>query len=240
MVRVVSTVTVKWELQLLGSWELRRGAQPVEVGARQQRFLAALALLGQRSRSYLAAVLWPESSEARAAGSLRTCMFEVSHQLPHLIRTTNGTLALEDDVSVDVGAVRRLIHEIHTSGAVADPLDAVDLLAVADLLPGWYEDWIVFAQERLTQERLAALEHLATVSLERDDPALAIRAANAAVAIEPLRESAHLLLVRAHLHAGNYASAHQAHLRVQDMLERELGVGVSPRFRELLASARPR
>lgn len=234
-----STISMRWSLRLLGSWELRRGTEYVDVSVRQQRFLAALAILGPRSRGYLASLLWPDSSETHAAGSLRTCMFEVSHRLPRLIRSTTAAVALEDDVDVDIDLVRRIIREIHATHDTAMSIDPVDALSDADVLPGWYEDWIDFAREQLAQERLSALETLALSHLERENADLAIRAANAAVAIEPMRESAHLLLVRGHLLAGNYASATSAHQRIKRRLEHELGVAATPQFEELLANARP-
>jgi DNA-binding SARP family transcriptional activator len=55
-----------------------------------------------------------------------------------------------------------------------------------------------------------------------------------AAAIEPLRESAQLILLRGHLEAGNNAWALQAFHDFRVRLRRELGVSPSPRFAELL------
>ncbi|MFD4422235.1 BTAD domain-containing putative transcriptional regulator [Agromyces sp. NPDC058484] len=224
-----------WELRLFGSWGLARDAEPVDVGLRQQRLIAALALLGPRSRRHLASLLWPESSEVHAAGNLRTCLFEVSHQLPALIRRNAGSVAMSEGVSVDVDALRRLVRGLASNGDASTRADLVDALSGADLLPDWYEDWVVFEQERWTQERLSALDVFAEHSIARGDPDPAIRAAMAAIAIEPLRESAHLRLVEGHLLAGNHVAAAIAYRRLRDDLERELGVEPSSRFAELLA-----
>jgi hypothetical protein len=43
-----------WELDLLTHWQLRLAGKPVQVAFRQQRILAALALLGSRPRQVLA------------------------------------------------------------------------------------------------------------------------------------------------------------------------------------------
>ena len=228
-----------WSLRLLGRWELRRGAELFDVGARQQRLLAVLALFGPRPRAYLANLLWPDSSEAHAAGSLRTCVFEVSHRLPGVIVNNAGPVALDETVDVDVAHLRRLISDIHAHRPPAESVDPIDVLSDADLLPGWYEDWIVYAQEGLAQDRLCALETVAQRHLDAGEADPAIRAAAAAIAIEPLRESAYLLLIRGHLLAGNYASAIRAHERIRDLLEQELGVAAAPMFDELLAHARP-
>jgi DNA-binding SARP family transcriptional activator len=155
------------------------------------------------------------------------------------MRCSSERLALCDDVAVDVAAVRRLIDEIRTNNDATGPIDAVQTLAGADLLPGWYDDWIVYAQESLAQDRLAALETLARCHLDRGEADGAVRAAGSAIAIEPLRESAHLLLVRGHLLAGNYASAVRAQEHIRSLLWDELGVDLDPLFDEIVARARP-
>jgi DNA-binding SARP family transcriptional activator len=223
----------RWSLGLLGHWHLCCDSIDVDVGIRQQRCIAALALRGPRSRGNLASLLWPDSSEAHAAGSLRTCLFEISHRLPALVRARSGVVEL-DDVTVDVDGVHRLIHEIELTGGALTGADAVDALAGADLLPGWYDDWVVFEQERLMHRRLAALDAIAEAALARGDPAQAVQSAEAAVALEPLRESSHLLLMRGHLQAGNRIAAYRTYELLQDRLDRELGIEPSHEFADLL------
>jgi DNA-binding SARP family transcriptional activator len=207
----------------------------VDVGIRQQRCIAALALCGPRSRGNLASLLWPDSSEARAAGSLRTCLFEITHRLPALVRARSGVVEL-GDVTVDLDGVHRLIHEIELTGGAFTGADAVEALSGADLLPGWYEDWVVYEQERLTHRRLAALDSIAEAALARGDAARAVQSAEAAVALEPLRESSHLLLMQGHLLAGNRIAAYRAYETLQDRLDHELGIEPSREFADLLQS----
>ena len=234
-----STIAGGWSLRLLGRWELLQGAEVVRVGSRQQRLLTVLGLRGPLSRGGAAGLLWPDTSETRSSGSLRTCVYEIAHRHPGVMVSTSERLALGDDVAVDVAAVRRLIDEIRANHDATGPIDAVQTLAGADLLPGWYDDWIIYAQEALAQDRLAALETLARCHLERGEADGAIRAAGSAIAIEPLRESAHLLLVRGHLLAGNYASAVRAQEHIRRLLWDELGVDLDPLFDELVTRARP-
>jgi DNA-binding SARP family transcriptional activator len=224
-----------WELNLLGYWQLRLNGQPQEVGSRQQRLISALALLGSRSRAFLADLLWPDSPESQAAGNLRASVFRISHQLPHLMQASPGSLALNPDVAVDVDRVRGLMREIESSGDSSSmPIDAIDSLRTADLLPGWYEDWVIFEQERLHQQRLNSLETLARRSLARGDISSAKDAAAAAIAMEPLRESAHLLLVRSHLAEGNQASATRVYHELRNRLRMELGISPGHAFTQLL------
>lgn len=222
-----------WELNLLGHWQLRLDGVPIDVGIRQQRLIAALALFGPRSRHFLAGLLWPDSTSAQAAGSLRASFFNVTHQQPNLLGSSNDSLFLDPGAAVDLHRLRRLFADIENSAADPTP-DATEVLRTAELLPGWYEDWVLFEQERLQQQRLESLETLARDFLMIGDVGRAIDAAQVAAAIEPLRESVHLLLLRGHLEAGNTATALRTYQTFRDRLRRELGVAPSRRFTELL------
>ncbi|TDW28666.1 AfsR/SARP family transcriptional regulator [Cryobacterium psychrophilum] len=225
----------RWELTLLGCWQLKQNDQPVDVGARQKRVITAIALLGIRPRHFIATLLWPDGSEAQAAGNLRASIFRISHELPFLMRTTEP-LQLGNQVAVDVHQLRRMIGAVIDSGEPGVPSATIELLRTTELLPGWYEDWVVCEQELLQHERVDALEILARRYLARGDPSHAIVAARSAASIEPLRESLQLLLVRGHLAADNRPSALSAYRDFCVRLRRELGVAPSPRFAALLKS----
>lgn len=229
-----------WDLSVLSCWQLRLDGEVVSVGIRQQRLITALALLGTRSRTFVAHLLWPDCSEAQAAGSLRAGLHAISHQLPALLLNTSNPLALEPAVEVDVHRVRRLIVEIGSLPDIDVPAEATEVLRCADLLPDWYEDWVLFERERLQQQRLCAMETLAEHYLTVADIGRALAAAGAAAEIEPLRESSHLLLIRCHLALGNRASATTVYQRFGSRLQREMRVAPSPRFRDLLDRASSR
>jgi DNA-binding SARP family transcriptional activator len=223
-----------WSLNLLGFWQLRLNGQPIDVSPRQQRVIAVLALLGSRSRHSVASLLWPDNSEAQASGSLRAGVFRISHQMPSLLRDSVDPLALDLGVSVDIQQLRHVMEELDIDGNLDVPTSSAELLRTADLLPGWYEDWVIFEQERFKQQRLGALETLTRNYLTLGQLSHAIDAASAAVAIEPLRETAQLLLVRSYLAANDRASATRVARAFHIQLERELGIAPSPSFAALL------
>jgi DNA-binding SARP family transcriptional activator len=233
------TLAQDWHLSLLGAWRLRCGSDAVTVAAREQRLIACVGLLGCRHRSFLAGLLWPKSSEAQAAGNLRTTVWCISHSFPHLLHTGADTLELEQSVRVDVAALQRHVARLHAQPEARIPEDYLSHLSKAELLPGWYDDWVIFEQERLRQMRLSTLELMARQYLAADEPGKAVIASLSAVSIEPLRESAHLLLVQAHLAAGNRAAAVRAYSMFADRLHTELGVTPSDRLSELVAALRP-
>ncbi|WP_190273557.1 AfsR/SARP family transcriptional regulator [Crystallibacter crystallopoietes] len=222
----------RWELQLAGGWQLRRDKLPVKVALRQRRLIAALALYGRQSRSFLAGLLWPDSSETQAAGSLRESIFLINKHLPGLLGQTADPLDLASGVIVDVHEVRARAarlqeHPVHHRGVL-------DLVQNAELLPGWYEDWVVSEQERWQRLRLTVLERLSRQYLDQGDTEQAMEAARAATVIEPLRESAQRLLMQACLAEGNHAEALRLYQSFRIRLRREFGVAPSAIISDLI------
>jgi DNA-binding SARP family transcriptional activator len=228
-----------WHLSLLGAWRLRSGSTTVTVATREQRLIACVGLLGCRHRSFLAGLLWPKSSETQAAGNLRTTVWCISHAFPQLLHAGADTLELDESVLVDVAALQRHVARMHAQPEAQIPETYLDHLSRAELLPGWYDDWVIFEQERLRQMRLSALELMARQHLAAGEPGDAVIAALSAAGIEPLRESAHLLLVQAHLAAGNRAAAVRAYAMFSSRLESELGVTPSNQLRDLVSEFHP-
>ncbi|WP_167361068.1 AfsR/SARP family transcriptional regulator [Cryobacterium luteum] len=227
------SATPGWDLRVLGYWQLRFNGVPVEVGARQQRLLAALALLHAQPRHVLAALLWPDSPEHQSAGNLRASVFRISHELPGLLSATDP-LQMDTVVRVDLREVRALITEITLNATRSVSPDSIDLLQEANLLPGWYEEWVINQQDHLLNQRLDALETVARSYLAAGSFGRALSAARAAAVVDPLRESAQHLLVRCHLAEDNYASAVLVYRSYRTHLRRELGIAPSARFAQLL------
>lgn len=228
-----------WHLSLLGAWRLRSGNNTVTVASREQKLIACVGLLGCRHRSFLAGLLWPKSSETQAAGNLRTTVWCISHAFPHLLQAGADTLELDESVRVDVATLQRHVARMQAQPEAHVPDSYLDHLSRAELLPGWYDDWVIFEQERLRQMRLSTLELLARQQLAAGEPGSAVIAAISAASIEPLRESAHLLLVQAHLAAGNRAAAVRAYTMFANRLEGELGVQPSSQLSDLVAAFHP-
>ena len=106
-----------------------------------------------------------------------------------------------------------------------------------DLLPDWYDEWLVFERERVRLLRLLALEALCDRFSRAGWHAEATQAGLAAVAAEPLRESAHRALMRAHLADGNPGEAIRQYRILATLLHRELGLHPSPEMRALFSRA---
>ncbi|MGF9662327.1 BTAD domain-containing putative transcriptional regulator [Arthrobacter crystallopoietes] len=209
-----------WQLQLIDGWRLRSGGRDVKVGLRQQRLIAALALLGSQPRPYLSGLLWPESSEKQASGSLRAAVWTISQQLPGLLVSDNLRLGLAQSVHVDVSDFL-----LDTAGATTGVTrgNRLDLRGRADLLPGWYDDWVLEEQEQFQRRRLSALETMAENMLARGETPGALDAAWAALRIDPLAGNAMRLLLRAQLQEGNHAGVLSAYRDFSLRMRNEFG-----------------
>ena len=93
-----------------------------------------------------------------------------------------------------------------------------------ELLPGWYDDWVLLERERIRQLRMHALEHVATRLTAAGRYGDALQVAYAAVGAEPLRESAHRTVVRVHLAEGNLVEALRAYEQFRILLRDDLGI----------------
>ena len=110
---------------------------------------------------------------------------------------------------------------------------AVAILS-AELLPDWYDDWVIAEAEDWRQLRMNALEALAGLLIERGRLADAAGAARAAMKVEPLRESAHAALIRVHLAEGNQSEALRVFDRYRVLLGSALGLRPTERLNELV------
>src|SRR4029077_9004388 len=190
-------------VKLLGGFEFRRGDEAVPLPLSVQRVVAFLALHeGPLQRVHVAGALWIDSTEEHANARLRTGLWPGQQVRPTLVSRTSTHLALGDDIPVDAGEIASLAQRI-LGGAPADVEDISRLAATRELLPDWYDDWVIIERERLRQLCLHALEQVSTDATADGRYAQATEAGLGAVALEPLRESAHRVVIEAYLAEGN-------------------------------------
>lgn len=221
-------------LRLLGSWDATMRGARVPTGSRQQRLLAALAIHGPRSRAYLAGLLWPEVPEDHALGSLRAAVFTLSRRLPGAVVCQGGSLALAETVDVDLHHLLELVRRpVASWSAARDDAWVLDRPGV-QLLPGWYDDWVLAEQARLQELYVNAVEERAEFCLAHRDVHRALALARTVQDAAPLRESAVCLLIRAHRGLGNETEARRTFEGFRALVARELGEQPSDRVRGLL------
>jgi DNA-binding SARP family transcriptional activator len=230
-------------LSLLSSFELTSAGDHVSLPVPAQRLLAFVALRDRPVlRTYVAETLWLDSTEKRACGSLRSALWRLRRPGFVLVDATSGRLRLEPRVVVDVrvlvGWARRVLDAPDGGGGELAGVGNLGDAIFGDLLPDWYDDWLVVERGRLRELRVRALERTCERLTALSSFGPAIEAGLAAVHAEPLRESAHRCLIGVYLAEGNQAEALGAYRAYRDLLHRELALEPSARLEELIAGLR--
>ena len=232
-------------LTLLGSFELRCIDTPVMLPLSAQRLTAFLAI--QESpllRSFVAEALWPDSSRNRANANLRSTMWRLRQTGHNLIEADGYRLRLAAGAAIDlqehVSMAHRLTNEDQEVWHSKD-LDAHLITGLStELLRDWYDEWLLIERDRWDQLRLHALEALADQLLAAGEFSDAVQAALAAIGTEPLRESAHRMLIRVHAAEGNWSQAVTQYRRYRMLLQRELSSPPTAQMEELMNTLAPR
>jgi DNA-binding SARP family transcriptional activator len=224
-------------LGLMRGFDLRMGDRRVTLPHNAQRLVALLALHDRPSpRLYVAGVLWLDSNEERSTASLRSTIWRVGQAAPGLILASKTHLQIAPEVGIDFVETTR-IAEALINGTLDCQAAALDQHALGgELLPGWYDDWVSLERERQRQLRLHALEALCGHLTTARRFGQAIDAGLAAVRGEPLRESAHRVLIAAHLAEGNCGEALRQYHTYRQLLHDELGLDPSAQMMELVSA----
>lgn len=226
------------QISLLGGFGLFNGQVDVALAEGSQRLLAFVALRKKPvNRTFAAGMLWPEADDQHAHSSLRSAVARLDPAAERALIVTANQLRLSDSVRVDLweseALARRLVGP-HTSLSIRDSISK-DLEALStDLLPGWYEDWMILEAENWRQLRLHALDALAQQLSERGSYGDATFAAQSAVHADPLRESSRAALIKVHIAEGNVSEALIEFAKYRETLLSELNLEPTPGLKALL------
>ena len=227
----------EWELSLglLRGFELWHRDRPVRLPLSAQRVLAFLALHDRPlQRVYVAGTLWLDASEASANASLRTALWRLRRPDCRLVDASPTHVSLSPAVHVDVREATAAAESVIDGEGPSSLADAIALSRAGEILPDWYEDWVLIEREHFRQLRLHALETMCEeLTVERRYVA-AINAGLAAVEGEPLRESAHRVLIKAYIGEGNPGEALRQYQYFRQLLNDRLGLEPSEQMSDLV------
>jgi len=153
-----------WHIRLLGTLEARQGTAAISrfATSRVAALLARLALLPQRthSREELAGLLWPDADAEAGRLNLRVALASLRRQMEPP-GGSPGSIFITDRTSIrlhprictsDAAEFEKALREASRS---ADPAHKREKLEQAlafyegELLPGFYDEWILDERERL-------------------------------------------------------------------------------------------
>ncbi len=235
-------------IKLFGNLRISFEGSPVAAvnTSRLQSLIAYLILHGDapQPREHLAFLLWPASSESQARTNLRQLLHHLKRALPaecSSLETTHFAVRWRqhETCEIDVADFQKALAAATSARAQNQRALEIQSLTTAvqlyedDLLPGLYDDWLAPLRDDYRKRVSEALHRLATLLEEQRDYAAAIPCAERLVALDPLGESHHQLLIR--LHAANHdrSSALRAYHQCMRVLRREMGVEPGPATVEL-------
>jgi DNA-binding SARP family transcriptional activator len=182
-----------------------------------RRVIAFLGLSGgQTARQALVDALWPDLAEEAGRANLRRSLWQVPRGW---ITSIGDTLILEAEC--DLTPARAAAARAIEGGPVT--FDEIDILS-NDILPSWHDEWLLPVQDEFRALRVQALEAGCRTLLAHGNIPLAVQAGAAAVAADPLRESASEALIEAHLAQHNRHQALRCYEALKTRLNEDLGV----------------
>jgi len=236
----------------------------LQVAFARRKTLALLTHLAvthqPHSRETLAALLWAELDDTRARAALRRTLIDLNQGVgKEWLIADVDRLALRQGagLSIDVLHFRELLSKVTAHGHSAyrlcdDCLNALreaGALYRADFLAGFslkdaaeFDAWQTYQTETLRLELGGALEKLATGLAGAQQYTAAIGHARRWLALDPLNESAHTLLMRLFAWSGDRAALARQYGECVRVLADELGVEPEPGTIALfyaLASGKP-
>ncbi|HEX9697283.1 MAG TPA: BTAD domain-containing putative transcriptional regulator [Actinomycetota bacterium] len=231
-------------IRLLGRFAVRIGEQVVpkeRFGGRRTRSLVAFLATRRGTlvpKDLLVEALWGEREPADPFGNLDVLASRARRALgsPALIEAASGGLLLVDDERVDVDAEQFAAAVERGRNYLAAEQTGPALAAFQEALSMWddplpeetYSEWASPFRREMASHRLQAMEAGARAALALGNAPSAVGLASGAVAAEPLRETATLLLVTALGLGGDQVGALQAFDRYRVALREELGLDPSP------------
>lgn len=221
------------------------GVRPEDgrAAVQQGKPLALLCYLAHEqrlvSRSILLSLFWPELDEERGRAALRKAIFLVRRGLGEEVVGNRG-----DRVGVSPDHVRCDTAEFQEALAAGDPARALSLYR-GELLPGFhapgapeFERWVETTRARLRAAAEQASLRLAQGALREGDFEEGLRWARRAAEVSPESEEGVFLAMTALHGLGDHSRALEQYHHYAAHLQKEYGIGPSPRLREIRASIR--
>lgn len=236
----LSRYPTEMEVVLIDGFDVKHLGRSLIVPGAGQRVIAFLALHNRPvRRAYVAGSLWPDEAEEHASALLRGALSRLRRAEVDAVGTAGDRVYLDPEVSVDVREISAAAELLARGEPIpGDVAPLVEALA-GELLPDWYDDWVLVERERYQQLRLHALEALCGELTAAGRFSLAVQAGLSAVAADPLRESAHRVLIEAYLHEGNPGEAMRQYERYRHAAAHELGLVPTERLDAIMQGVRP-
>jgi predicted ATPase/DNA-binding SARP family transcriptional activator len=228
---------VRWRIEMLGGLRVVMGDRIITRFRTQKTgaLIAYLAYFPQRShlRDALIELFWPDGDPSAGRNNLsRELAWLRQHLEPQgglpgtVIDADRAAVRLNlDAVTTDVAAFDAALHAAERA---ASPAMRAQQLAAAiegyrgELLPGYYDGWILQEREWLADRYFQALGQLLAHLEQSGEISRALEYARQGVRVDPLREESHRDLIRLLAAVGQPAAGLRQYRELQRLLKQEL------------------
>lgn len=234
-------MTTPLQFRLLGGLHIAIPDKPaLRFSARRAELLLAYLALNQRehSRETLATLLWDDRPHKQAMANLRALLAQLPKAIRPYLQTSRHVVMFKPDANLWVDSLV-FTNLLENATTTTDIIAALELYA-GPFLDGVFvresrglEEWTAILREQLNYKAIDAHMQIMHQALHQRQHALGISHAHALLALDPLREQAHRLLMRLLARDGQFNAALAQYDSCRQILSDELGVEPANETRRL-------
>jgi WD40 repeat protein/DNA-binding SARP family transcriptional activator len=229
------------QIRLLGQFDVRSAGKRIDIPSRAGQSLLAYLLLNAgtpQRRERLAGLLWPDATDENARHNFRTELWRIRKALGSRDDSDHDYLLSEDLIItfnpeaqfwLDVNQLQRPA----SADGLLDDLIGQLTLYQGELLPGFYDDWVVLERERLQAVFERGMKWLIERLCHEQRWATVLEWSERWIALGQTPEPAYRALMAAYAALGDRAKAVATFERCRAALEQDLGVDPSPETQSL-------
>jgi WD40 repeat protein/DNA-binding SARP family transcriptional activator len=218
------------QIRLLGQFDVRLDGKRIVISSRAgQSLLAYLAMTAgtPHRREKLAGTLWPDSSEENARKNLRQELWRIRKAIPSQSLSAENDYLLSDEYTITFN--RSADYWLDVAILERPDLDPQTLtsslsLYQGELLPGFYDDWVVFERERIQSLFESKMERLVEQLVEAERWTAVQEQCERWLALGTAPEPAYRALMLSYSARGDMAKVSSVYQRCIDDLHDRFGV----------------
>jgi WD40 repeat protein/class 3 adenylate cyclase len=226
------------QIRLLGQFDIRLDGKRVTIPTRAaQSLLAYLALTAgtPHRREKLAGTFWPDVTEEMARKNLRQELWRIRKAIS-AVQLTEGDTLIADELTLKFN--REAAYWLDVVQMERPDLDLQSLIAnlslyQGELLPGFYDEWVMLERERIQAVFDARMEQLLEQLITAERWIAVQEWGERWLTLSGVREPAYRALMMTSAVRGDMAKVASLYQRCTDELMEYLGVEPSPETRAL-------
>ena len=236
------------EVRLLGQFDVLRNGKRLTIPTRNaQSLFAYLVLTAGKAhrRERLAGLLWADSNEENARSNLRHELW----RLRKALETEGKSYFLVDDLTIAFQPQQEYALDVHQlESAPSEDSTADDLIAAlsayhGELLPGFYDEWVIVERDRLHALFEAKTACLLEMLESEERWAEVLDWGMRWTALGQWPEPAYRALMSAYASSGDLPKVAATYGRLTQGLQKDLGIKPSEQtqalYKRLMAGGRP-